>query len=249
MRQRVEKRDPEAGAAEADGFVAEIVELSALRPHPQNYRHHPPEQLRHIEASIRQHGFYRNIVIARDGTILAGHGVVLAARGMGLTRVPVRRLNVDPASATALKVLTADNELGRFAEDDDRALSELLRQVKDDDPLALLGTGYDDAMLAALVMVTRPASEIADKREAAHWVGMPDYQDMDGADVKLIITFDTIEARERFVAEKGVEVIKNARTVWSARWPHVGREDAHSVRFVEQPAPSEPRTRRRKVSA
>jgi hypothetical protein len=123
--------------------------------------------------------------------------------------------------------------------------------VKDEDPLALLGTGYDDTMLAAFVMVTRSSHEIADKDEAAQWVGMPDYTDKDGADVKLIVTFDTEEARERFVAEKAVTVIKSARSVWSARWPHVGREDAAAVRFMA-PAEAEPektKTRRRKVAS
>ena len=70
------------------------VAISGLRPHPRNYREHPEDQLEHIKASIVENGFYRNVVAARDGTILAGHGVVLAATAMGLRKVPVIRLDL-----------------------------------------------------------------------------------------------------------------------------------------------------------
>ena len=64
---------------------AEMTPVSDLKPHPRNYKDHPDDQLEHIIESIKSTGFYRNIVIAQDGTILAGHGVVAAAKKMGLT--------------------------------------------------------------------------------------------------------------------------------------------------------------------
>jgi hypothetical protein len=57
-----------------------VMKVSALKFHPRNYRRHPQDQLRHISASIRENGFYRNVVVARDGTVLAGQGVVQASR-------------------------------------------------------------------------------------------------------------------------------------------------------------------------
>jgi hypothetical protein len=54
----------------ADVLPTEIVALSSLRPHPRNYREHPEDQIEHLMQSIRANGFYRNIVVARDGTII-----------------------------------------------------------------------------------------------------------------------------------------------------------------------------------
>lgn len=214
-------------------FVAERVDISSLRPHPSNYRAHPADQLEHIIQSIKTHGFYRNVIVARDGTILAGHGVVQAAQKMGRKRIPVVRLDIDPQSPAAMKVLASDNEIAKLAESDDRALSTLLKGLLDaEGSSGLAGTGYDERQLAALVMVTRPASEIRDLNEAAEWVGMPEYEE-GGTPIKLVITFPDDEARKQFIAQTGIKIDKSAikGTTYSTRWPWTEREDVGSVRF------------------
>ncbi len=208
----------------------EVVSISSLKPHPRNYRTHPEDQLAHIGESLKQHGFYRNVVVARDSTILAGHGVVQAAERIGVTEVPVFRLDLDPNEPLALKVLTGDNELGRFAEVDDRMLTELLREVAEVDVSGLLGTGFDEKMLAALTFNTRPASEIATMDEAAEWVGMPEY-DEGGPQIKLIVTFKNERDREQFVKEQGMRIDKKAGLTWGTKWPFVEREDVAGIRF------------------
>lgn len=221
-------------AAEADSPIAilgeEQAELETLRPHPRNYKNHPDDQLDHIAASLRENGFYKNVVIARDGTILAGHGVVQAAKRVGLKRVPVRRLDVNPTDPRALKIVAGDNEIGRLAETDDRALTLMLKDIKESD-LSLLGTGFDEKMLAALVMVSRPAAEIRDFNEAAEWVGMPDYKDGETL-IKLVITFKNEEDRKKYCEKTGAKIDKIAGLTWSTRWPWTDREDASSVRFA-----------------
>jgi ParB-like chromosome segregation protein Spo0J len=149
-------------------LTPELVPLGKLRPHPRNYRAHPEDQIEHLAESIRANGLYRNIVAAKDGTILAGHGVVLAATALGMASVPVVRLPIDPDSPQALKVLTGDNEIEHLAEQDDRLLTELLKEISQVDTAGLLGTGYDAAMLANLEFVKRTGIEI-DKREAVVW--------------------------------------------------------------------------------
>lgn len=141
---------------------ARMVDLSSLKDHPANYRKHPDDQVQHLISSLGEHGVYKNVVVARDGTILAGHGVVAAARRAGLKKVPAVRLDVGPSDRRAVKLMIADNELSRIVEDDDRALTELLKQVRGDDPEQLLGTGYDDERLAGLLaLVADPVSPIA----------------------------------------------------------------------------------------
>jgi len=126
-----------------------LLPLADLKPHPRNYRTHPEDQLAHLEQSLREHGWFRPIVVANDNTILAGHGIAEAARRLGWTEAPVVRLDLASDSPKALKVLTADNELGRLAIPDDTALASLLREIDTD--LGLLGTGFDDQALRDLL--------------------------------------------------------------------------------------------------
>jgi ParB/Sulfiredoxin domain len=153
-----------------------LVPIGTLRPHPRNYRTHTPAQLAHICQSIRDHGLYRNIVTARDRTILAGHGVIEAARALGLVEVPIIQLDLAADDPRALKVLVGDNQIGQLAVIDDRELTTILREINTSDLTDLIGTGFDATQLAALVMTSRPASEIEDFNAAAEWVGLPNFQ-------------------------------------------------------------------------
>ena len=212
-------------------FQTETVELSKLTPHPRNYRQHPEDQIAHLVSSIQQHGFYRNIVVAKDGTILAGHGMVKACEVMGLDRAPVVRLNIEANSIEAMKVIAGDNAISALAETDDRSLTELLKEIKNQDEFGLLGTGYDDMMLANLLFVTRPKSEIEDMDRAAEWAGMPEF-DNGEKPIRLIISFETPEARADFVEEIGLtKTTKKESTVWMAKWPPQEGNDLASVKF------------------
>jgi len=209
---------------------AKNVLLEELKPHPRNYREHPEDQLEHLMKSIEQHGFYRNIVIANDNTILAGHGIVKASLRMGLKEVPVIKLDIEPDSPKALKVLAGDNELGRLAEVNDRALSELLKEIMAQDVEGLLGTGYDEMMLANLAMVTRPASEIKNINEAAEWLGMPDYEPTE-VPYKISINFRSIEDRSQFLALSGLEIPDSEGKTLIGWFPPKEREDKASVKY------------------
>lgn len=109
---------------------SEMAALADLRPHPRNYHVHPEQELEHLAESLREHGVYRNVVVARDNTILAGHGVVAAARRVGLDSLPVVRLDLAPNDPRALKVVIRDNEIGRLAEVDDVGLAHLLESLE-----------------------------------------------------------------------------------------------------------------------
>lgn len=236
MAERCDIRFPfdsdEAGIV-MDNFYTELVAIADLKPHKKNYRSHPDDQLEHIITSIKEHGFYRNVVIAQDGTILAGHGVVKASQKLGLQSVPVIRLPIEPESPQALKVLAGDNEIAHLSMNDDRALTELLKQIKEDEAnlTGLLGTGYDEMMLATLAMVTRPASEIANIDEAAQWVGMPEYDSGDGI-IRATVNFRDEIDRAEFcrLLDLPVTDAKSGRGA-SYWWPPKSKKDLSSVRF------------------
>jgi hypothetical protein len=215
----------------------EEVALDELKPHKRNYRTHPDDEIEHLMESIQSNGVYRNIVVAQDGTIIAGHGVALAARKLGLTHIPVYRTEYGPDDPRALKLLVSDNEISHLAESDDRLLTKLLRELKDFD-LDLLGTGYDDMMLANLLMVTRPASEIADLEAAAQWVGMPEY-DMESksGQIQIIVNFANEEDRKEFchLLSLDADKIPKSGTGKSIWWPKPRENmDSRSIRFVSK---------------
>jgi hypothetical protein len=225
-------RAPRAATSPAVDFPVESAPIDDLKPHPQNYKNHPEDQLLHLEHSIRENGFFKNVVVARENTILAGHGVVLAAKRMRLEHVPVRRLDLDPGDPRALKILAADNEIANLAETDDRALTEILRNLFRSDE-GLLGSGFDEKQLAALAFVTRPASEIADADAAAHWLGMPSYT-VGSDEYRLVVLFKTEADRDRFTAKAKLRIDKKVGKTHSTRWPWTDRVDGASVAFQEE---------------
>lgn len=214
-------------------FKHELVKVADLKPHPRNYRQHPDDQLEHIVKSIEEHGFYRNVVIAEDDVILAGHGVVKAATKMGLTEVPVIRVPIASDDPKALKILTGDNETSKLGEVDDYLLTEILKEIRERD--GLLGTGFDDMMLANLVFVTRPSSEIPDFNAALEWVGLPGYDPEDPAlksDLYLVVVFRKRADRDQFVKDKKIQIKdKRGDRKWSTIWPFEGKIDRKSVKM------------------
>jgi hypothetical protein len=235
---RKNNRNRNSGKTAELGSVAvlksEVVDPSGLTFHPKNYRRHPDDQLEHLIASIRSNGFYRNVVTARDGTVLAGQGVVQAAVKMGMNSIPIVRLPLDPDDPRALKVIVSDNEIGRLAVVDDRGLTDLLKQIMEVDPGELLGTGYDRRQLAALAYVTR--REFTDFYEAAEWVGMPEY----AAGVnfpQIVVTFKDRADRAKCLKVLKLRLSDKAKSTW---WPAKPRDDPTSVRFVSSMLPRYP---------
>ena len=212
-------------------FVTETIAVKDLKEHPQNYRQHDKEQIEHIVASIKEYGLYRNIVIAKDNTILAGHGVVQAAQILGLSTVPVYRLDIDCDSLEAKRLLIGDNLIGHLAIQDDRLLTDLLKEIRDFDPNELLGTGFDEAMLANLVYVTRDRNEIRDFDAAKEWINMPEYGEPEQV-YRIVILCPSAEIRANFLEEKGLSEYKTdkASTI-SIRYPKRPIDDALSLRF------------------
>lgn len=201
-------------------MVIEEVALTSLRPHPRNYKKHPAAQVAEIAASIREHGIYRPIVIARDGTILAGHGVVEACDELDFSTVPVIRLQIAPDSLAAIKVVVADNELNRLGESDNVALADLLEQISL--AHALEGTGMDEAAVANLLALTRlPDDFLGDSALDAvtrEWVGMPECTSEDRPPFRaLTIMFEDDASVQDFAARMEQVITPLTKKLWHPR--------------------------------
>ena len=212
---------------EKPNFKIENIKIEKLSKHPRNYREHPEDQIEHLVKSIEEHGFYRNVVISKDNVILAGHGVVKAVKKMAMDTIPVIKLGINSDHPKALKILTGDNEIGHLGEIDDRKLTEILKDIKELDEDGLMGTGFDDAMLANLVYISRPQSEILDLDEASEWLGLPDYE-AKGKEIKVIVHFATEKDRLDFAKKLDVVFTDKTKVIW---YPDKARDDVMSVEF------------------
>lgn len=65
-----------------------MVKMSQLVPYARNARTHSEEQIKQIQASIREFGFVNPVIIDDDYNIIAGHGRVAAARAERMQEVP-----------------------------------------------------------------------------------------------------------------------------------------------------------------
>jgi DNA modification methylase len=64
-----------------------LLEVAALLPYARNSKTHGPKQIAALCERIKSLG-WTNPVLVAEGTILAGHGRVMAAQKLGLARVP-----------------------------------------------------------------------------------------------------------------------------------------------------------------
>ncbi|WP_299473161.1 ParB N-terminal domain-containing protein [uncultured Paracoccus sp.] len=111
-------------------LVIEYRALDRLVPYARNARTHSEAQLAEIAGSIRAFGFVNPVLIAEDGTIIAGHGRVLAARLLGMDAVPSIRLTGLTESQRRALVL-ADNRIALNAGWDEALLALELSDLKE----------------------------------------------------------------------------------------------------------------------
>jgi DNA modification methylase len=123
--------------------------IDQLIPYANNPRTHSDQQIRQIEASIAEFGFTSPILVDTHHGILAGHGRLLAARQLGLEKVPV--VVLDHLTETQKRAyILADNRLCELAGWDDELLkAELTALQKEDFDLSV--PGFDDEELARLL--------------------------------------------------------------------------------------------------
>ena len=117
------------------------VATNALHAWDQNPRKNDGEPVRKVMESIKRFGFASPIIARTNGEIIAGHTRWKAAQALGLDRVPVRYMDLDPAEAHLLAL--ADNKLNEEAEWDAAAVASILSDFSFEDA-ALAGWDSDD---------------------------------------------------------------------------------------------------------
>jgi hypothetical protein len=136
-------------ATKRNEAAAEWVPIGTLKPWADNPRHNQ-EAVALVAESIKRFGFASPIIArTEDQMVIAGHTRLKAATELGLDKVPVRYLDLDPADARMLAL--ADNKTSEVAAWDEVKLAELLGAMTSDELDVLTATGWDNAELDALM--------------------------------------------------------------------------------------------------
>lgn len=137
------------------------VEL--LDGHTKNYLTHPPEQIKKLAASLRRFSQVRSIVVRKNGdryTVLAGHGIVAAAKSVKLEALHCDIVPDDWDDATAQAYLVADNVHAAAAQIEEEALLALLQEDKEHGNLLdALGSSEKELEQLALKVKNSHASD------------------------------------------------------------------------------------------
>ena len=138
-------------------LAVEYRPLYSLVPYARNARTHSEAQVAEIAGSIREFGFTNPVLIAEDGTLIAGHGRVLAARLLGMDAVPTITLTGLSDSQRRALVL-ADNRIALNAGWDEALLALELTDLKEAGfDLGILG--FEDGELDRLLAGTEGEEE------------------------------------------------------------------------------------------
>ena len=122
-------------------LCVEYWPLSRPKPNPRNSKLHPRAQLKQIARSIREFGNLVPIIVDSDDTVIAGHGRLQAAQSIGLSEVPVLRVEHLTAVQKAAFAI-ADNKLTENGAWDPRQLAETLQIIAADISLEVEITGF-----------------------------------------------------------------------------------------------------------
>ncbi len=131
------------GYALSRDLTPRLVPVADCKPLGRETRKHPPQQVRKLAASLDRFGFVLPILADAKGRVVAGWGLVLAARQLGLGEVPVVSLpNLSDAELRTLRL--ALNRLADDAAWDRDALSLEFSEILELEPqLDLVGSGFE----------------------------------------------------------------------------------------------------------
>ncbi|SOZ99464.1 ParB domain protein nuclease [Cupriavidus taiwanensis] len=144
---------------EHEALVVEYRPIETLIPYARNARTHSDAQIAQIAGSLREFGWTNPVLIDGEGTIIAGHGRVLAARQLGQTLIPVISL-AHLTEAQRRAYVLADNKLAEQAGWDKDLLSlELADLSTQGFDLALIGFKPEEIQEALVGRDFAPGSE------------------------------------------------------------------------------------------
>lgn len=117
----------------------ELWDVADVKPYEFNHKKHPPAQIDLLARLIDAKGLINPLVLEEDGTVIAGHGRLLAIQKLGRAKVAVRVLRgISKGEASGLRI--ADNKTVSNEYDTDMLSKEITElSLGGDFDLTLLG--------------------------------------------------------------------------------------------------------------
>ena len=110
-----------------DNLNIEYRSLDELIPYANNARTHSDIQIAQIAASIAEFGFVNPVLVDEDGVLIAGHGRLMAARQLGMERVPsIQISHLSEAQRKALGI----TEITNIPDMSEEQIVEMKRKIK-----------------------------------------------------------------------------------------------------------------------
>ncbi len=163
-----------------------MIDVDVLIPYAMNARTHSDDQVTQIASSIKEFGFTSPILTDGSNGLIAGHGRLMAAKKLGMDKVPCIELkHLSPSQKRAL--ILADNKIAMNSGWDFEMLKLELAELGDDAEL----TGFSQKELLDLLS---PPDDT-----------LPDQEDLDAVFEVAVTCKDEAEQQQVFdyLNEKG----------------------------------------------
>jgi len=200
----------------------ELIDLELIKPYERNPRTHPKEQVKKLAKSIEEFGFKIPILVDRNNKIIAGHGRYLAAKHLGLKKVPVIKAeDLTPEQAKAFRI--ADNRLALESDWDLDLLGLELQDLANSEYDISL-TMLDDKEIGFFIQTAMQS--IVEENLEEEWKGMPEFISEDQTAVrKLIVNFQSESAVEDFCNRLGISITDKTKSIWFPPKERMNRKD------------------------
>lgn len=123
-------------------LIIDYVPIGDLKPYTGNAKLHPKEQIQQIKSSIKDFGFNDPIAVWKDNEIIEGHGRLIAAQELGMTEVPIIRLD-DLTDQQRRAYMLAHNKLTMNSDFDLELLTKEIESIIDFD---MTDFGFDSLL-------------------------------------------------------------------------------------------------------
>ena len=116
------------------GKIAKVQEVAIekIKPYENNAKIHGAEQVEKLKASIEEFGFLTPCLIDKNYNLIAGHGRVMAAKEIGMEKVPCVFIE-GLTEAQRKAYILADNRLGELGTWDMDVVVGELESLRDAD--------------------------------------------------------------------------------------------------------------------
>ena len=215
--------------------MARKTDYDGIRPDVKNANKGTERGRYMVEASLRETGAGRSILLDKDGRIIAGNKTFEAASDIGL---PVRVVETDGTELVAVK--RTDLDL-----DDDTGTARKLAYY--DNRTSSVGLAWDVEQILADVNAGLDLSGLWFEHEldgllngiagdavdpAQEWQGMPEFEQEDKTGYQSIhVHFKTKEDVEKFAALIGQKLTHSTRSIW---YPFIEIETYADKRYADE---------------